>query len=140
MECSYCGADALVRDTRNISYDYRGDSVLIENVTGRFCGQCNEVVPDDADGRRVVRTMLEFKRKVDLEHVDPCFIVTVRRKLKLGQREAAEVFGVGVNAFSSFETGRSKPSVPLVKLLCILDRHPDLLSEVRAACPVLPAE
>lgn len=137
MHCSYCGADLLVRDTRDIPYAYRGETTLIENVTGHFCDHCNEVMPDSADGSRVVREMLEFKKKVDLEHADPLFIVTVRRKLKLGQREAGEVFGVGINAFTDFEKGKARPSVPLVKLLCILNRHPDLLPEVRAACPIV---
>ena len=39
----------------------------------------------------------------------------------------------GVNAFSRYETGRTKPPLALVKLLKLLDRHPELLEEVRAA-------
>jgi Antitoxin component of bacterial toxin-antitoxin system, MqsA len=41
-------------------------------------------------------------------------------------------FGVGVNAFSRYENGKTKPPLALVKLLKMLDRHPDLLAEVRA--------
>jgi HTH-type transcriptional regulator/antitoxin MqsA len=47
------------------------------------------------------------------------------------QREAAEIFGGGVNAFSRYENGRTRPPLALVKLLRVLDRHPDLLAEVR---------
>jgi HTH-type transcriptional regulator/antitoxin MqsA len=65
--------------------------------------------------------------------VDPKFIVRVRKKLKIDQREAAEIFGGGVNAFSRYENGKTKPPLALVKLLKVLDRHPDLLGEVRAA-------
>lgn len=43
------------------------------------------------------------------------------------------IFGGGVNAFSRYENGKTKPPLALVKLLKVLDRHPDLLSEVRAA-------
>jgi HTH-type transcriptional regulator/antitoxin MqsA len=57
----------------------------------------------------------------------------VRKKLALDQREAAEIFGGGANAFSRYENGKTKPSLALVKLLKVLDRHPDLLNEVRAA-------
>ncbi len=64
--------------------------------------------------------------------VDPEFIASVRKKLALDQREAAELFGGGVNAFSRYENGKTKPPLALVKLLKILDRHPDLLNEVRA--------
>jgi HTH-type transcriptional regulator/antitoxin MqsA len=53
------------------------------------------------------------------------------KKLDLDQREAGEIFGGGVNAFSRYENGKTKPSLALVKLLKVLDRHPDLLDEIR---------
>ena len=65
--------------------------------------------------------------------VDPGFIVSVRKKLDLGQKEAGEIFGGGINAFSRYENGKTKPPLALVKLLKVLDRHPDLLNEVRSS-------
>lgn len=59
------------------------------------------------------------------------FIDFVRKKLALYQREAGEIFGGGVNAFSRYENGMTKPPLALVKLLKVLDRHPDLLNEIR---------
>jgi HTH-type transcriptional regulator/antitoxin MqsA len=56
---------------------------------------------------------------------------SVRKKLALDQREAAEIFGGGVNAFSRYENGKTKPPLSLVKLLKVLERHPDLLAEIR---------
>jgi len=76
--------------------------------------------------------MLAFNKQVNAPIVDPEFIVSVRKKLNLDQREAAELFGGGVNAFSRYENGKTKPPVALVKLLRLLDRHPDLLPEVKA--------
>jgi HTH-type transcriptional regulator/antitoxin MqsA len=77
--------------------------------------------------------MLAFNREVNARVVDPSFITRVRKKLDLDQREAAEIFGGGVNAFSRYETGRMVPPVALVKLLKVLDRHPELLKEVRVS-------
>ena len=77
--------------------------------------------------------MLDFNRQVNAAMVDPDFIARVRRKLSLDQREAAEIFGGGVNAFSRYENGKTKPPLALVKLLKVLDRHPDLLTAVRSA-------
>jgi HTH-type transcriptional regulator / antitoxin MqsA len=74
-----------------------------------------------------------FQRQVNAAFVDPDYIAKVRRKLDLDQREAAEIFGGGVNAFSRYENSKTKPSLALVKLLKVLDRHPELLSEVRVA-------
>ena len=77
--------------------------------------------------------MLQFNRQVNAAYVDPGYIAKVRKKLDLDQRQAAEIFGGGINAFSRYENGKTKPSLALVKLLKVLERHPDLLSEVRAA-------
>jgi HTH-type transcriptional regulator/antitoxin MqsA len=38
-----------------------------------------------------------------------------------------------VNAFSRYETSKTKPLLTLVKLLKVLDRHPDLLDEIKVA-------
>jgi len=59
--------------------------------------------------------------------------VSVRKKLAVDQREAAEIFGGGVNAFSRYGNGKTRPPLALVKLLRVLERHPDLLAEVRRA-------
>jgi HTH-type transcriptional regulator/antitoxin MqsA len=77
--------------------------------------------------------MSTFSKQVNASFVDPDFIASVRKKLDLDQREAGEIFGGGVNAFSRYENGKTKPPVALVKLLKVLDRHPELLGEVRAA-------
>ena len=77
--------------------------------------------------------MLDFNKQVNAAIVDPGFIASVRKKLELDQRQAAEIFGGGVNAFSRYENGKTKPPVALIKLLKVLDRHPELLEEVRAS-------
>lgn len=133
MKCPVCGAAELVRDTRDLSYVYKGEATTIAAVTADFCPACNESITDAAETDRVMRDMQAFNQQVNAAIVDPAFIVGVRRKLDLGQREAAELFGGGVNAFSRYENGRTKPPLALVKLLKILDRHPELLDEVRAA-------
>ena len=133
MKCPNCGAAKLVRGMRGIPYVYKGEQTRIPSVTGDFCPKCGESVLDMDESARVSGLMLDFNKQVNAAAVDPDFIANVRKKLQLDQREAAEIFGGGVNAFSRYETGRTKPPVALVKLLKVLDRHPDLLAEVRAA-------
>ncbi len=131
MRCPACGAAELVHDTRDVPYTYKGESTIIPAVTGDFCPACGEVVMEMPEGIRHSVTMLAFNKQVNASIVDPIFIATVRKKLALDQREAAEIFGGGVNAFSRYETGKTKPPLALVKLLKVLDRHPDLLNEIR---------
>lgn len=133
MKCPACGGARLVHDTRDLPYTYKGETTTIPAVTGDFCQACGEAVLDMAESARTSAMMLEFNKEVNASIVDPEFIAKVRKKLNLDQRQAAEIFGGGVNAFSRYENGKTKPPLALVKLLKVLDHHPELLDEVRAA-------
>jgi HTH-type transcriptional regulator/antitoxin MqsA len=132
MKCPCCGAAKLLRETRDITYSYKGETTTIRAVTGDFCPACDEVLLDREQGDRYSDCVGSFQRQVNAAYVDPNFIAKVRKKLDLDQRQAAEIFGGGINAFSRYENGKTKPPLSLVKLLKVLDRHPELLSEVRA--------
>lgn len=132
MKCPACGAAELAHDFRDVPYIYKGETTAIPDVEGEFCSACGEVVMDRAAADRCSASMLDFHKQVNASIVDPAFIACVRRKLALDQREAAEIFGGGVNAFSRYENGKTKPPLALVKLLKVLDRHPELLNEVRS--------
>lgn len=132
MKCPSCVVADLVHDTRDMPYTYKGETTVIPAVIGEFCPACDESILDADESRRTMCFMLEFNKQVNASIIDPNFIISVRKKLLLDQREAAEIFGGGVNAFSRYESGKTKPPLALVKLLKILDRHPDLLNEVRA--------
>ncbi len=133
MKCPNCAAAQLVRATRDMPYTYKGESTTLPFVAGEFCLTCGESVLSALESARVSGLMLAFNKQVNASIVDPGFIASVRKKLALDQREAAEIFGGGVNAFSRYENGKTKPPLALVKLLKVLNRHPDLLKEVRAA-------
>lgn len=132
MRCPECGGSELVRERQDMPYDYRGETMVIEGVLADWCPACGEGVLDLDEDERIGQLMVAFNKQVNAAIVDPAFIVLVRRKLELDQREAGEIFGGGVNAFSRYETGRTKPPLALVKLLKLLDRHPNLLEEIRA--------
>jgi HTH-type transcriptional regulator/antitoxin MqsA len=127
-----CAGAELVHDTRDIPYTYKGESTVIPEVSGDFCPACGEAVLEKRESVRISALMLGFNKQVNASIVDPAFIASVRKKLALDQREAGEIFGGGVNAFSRYENGKTKPPLALVKLLKVLDRHPDLLAEIRS--------
>lgn len=131
MKCPVCGGAELVNETRDLPHAYKGSSMTIAGVTGQYCPACNEAVLDAAEAKRVMAEVAAFTRKVNASLVDPQFIASVRKKLALDQREAAEIFGGGVNAFSRYETGKTRPPLALIKLLRVLDRHPEILNEIR---------
>jgi HTH-type transcriptional regulator / antitoxin MqsA len=132
MKCPACETAELVHDSHDLHYTYKGEVTVFPSIAGDFCPACGEAVLDLAESARINAAILKFNKQVNAAIVDPQFIARVRKKLALDQREAAEIFGGGVNAFSRYENGKTKPPMALVKLLKVLDRHPDLLAEVRA--------
>lgn len=133
MNCPVCATADLIADVRDVPYVYKGETTVIPSVAGEFCPACGEAVLAPQESTRVSAAMLDFNKQVNAASVDPAFIARVRKKLSLDQREAAEIFGGGVNAFSRYENGKTRPPLALVKLLKVLDRHPHLLDEIRAA-------
>lgn len=133
MKCPICSATELIHDTRDLPYTYKGESTVIALVTSDFCPACAESILNTTESDRVMREMRAFSKHVNAAYVDPSYIANMRKKLALDQREAAEIFGGGINAFSRYENGKTKPPLALVKLLKVLERHPDLLNEVRMA-------
>jgi HTH-type transcriptional regulator/antitoxin MqsA len=130
MKCPNCGGAELIHDQRDMPYVYKGESTLIPAVTGDFCPVCGEAVLEMGESVRTSALMLDFNKQVNATIVDPQFIAGVRKKLHLDQRKASEMFGGGVNAFSRYENGKTKPPLALVQLLKVLDRHPELLAEL----------
>jgi HTH-type transcriptional regulator / antitoxin MqsA len=131
MKCPNCGAADLVHNVRDLPYIYKGEATVFPQIAGDYCPACGEGVFDAATSCVIGASMKAFGKQVNAAIVDPSIISSVRKKLDLDQREAAEIFGGGANAFSRYENDKTKPPLALVKLLKVLDRHPDLLAEVR---------
>lgn len=133
MQCPSCGAAEMIPGPHDVTYTYKGVTTVVSNVQGDRCPACQELLLARDEGDRYSHAIAQFRQQVNATLVDPSFIAYMRKKLDLDQREAGEIFGGGVNAFSRYENGKAKPPVALVKLLKLLDQHPDLFSEVKAA-------
>jgi HTH-type transcriptional regulator/antitoxin MqsA len=65
MKCPVCGGPGLVRDTRNLQYNYHGHTATIPDVTGEFCNACGEVTLDAAEAERYSEAVDAFVAYVD---------------------------------------------------------------------------
>ena len=108
--------------------EYAGRKVKVEGLSGWRCGACGEVEFDAESAHRyagagdaLVLRERERQRKE---------IRRIRRKLGLSQVAAARLTGGGHNAFSRYERGEVAPLPAVVKLLRLLDKHPDLLRDI----------
>ena len=129
MKCPACGHGEMVTEVREERLSYGGQSLTLHDVRGAFCPSCGEGVWDEESYRRVSEAQSELVRAARGEVGDD--IRRIRKNLRLTQSELAEAFGVGKVAFSRYERGETRPPAPLVKLLKLVELHPELLNELR---------
>lgn len=129
MKCPACGYPEMVVKTLDETLSYGGRSLTLNSMRGEFCLSCGEGVWDEESYGRYIEAQADLLRaaKGDMS-VD---IRRIRKNLKLTQAEAGRAFGIGKVAFSRYERGKTRPPAPLVKLLKLVQRHPDLLNEIR---------
>jgi HTH-type transcriptional regulator/antitoxin MqsA len=114
-----------------VSHAGRGEEIA--GLAGWRCSDCGEAEFEPESARRYAdagdRLVLQARtqRQRDLRRI--------RRKLGLTQRQAARLTGGGHNAFSRYERGEAEPMPAVVHLLHLLDRHPELLSELSVEDP-----
>jgi len=128
MKCPACGHPKMVAKTKDETLSYGSHSLTLHAMHGEFCSSCGEGVWDTESYRRYTEAQAALLRaaKGDIS----ADIRRIRKKLNLTQTELAKSFGVGKVAFSRYERGETRPPGPLVKLLKLIERHPELLVEI----------
>jgi HTH-type transcriptional regulator / antitoxin MqsA len=130
MLCYECGNAELIHETRDLEYSYRGQRTIIKGVEGDFCPACGESFLDDEQAEHYSDRCLDFNRLVNARDFDIELFLRVRDKFGLTRKDAGEIFGGGVNAFSRYETGRTLPPKSLIQLFTILDKQPAAIEHI----------
>jgi HTH-type transcriptional regulator/antitoxin MqsA len=128
-QCPSCDQAEMAFAERDIPFEYKGERLVVLKVAGWVCTLCGEGVFADGEGKRYADALDNFVNDVDKAQRED--LRRIRRKLHLSQREAAGLFGGGTNAFSEYERGVTKPSKSTLLLMKLLEKHPDLMDEVR---------
>jgi HTH-type transcriptional regulator / antitoxin MqsA len=121
--------ELLKRDVRPFTVTYKGQSITVD-LPGYYSASSDEGVLI-GDDMRVTDEALRILKEQTEGLPSPATIKRIRAKLKLSQREAGALFKVGENAFDKYERGLITPSGPTVQLIKMLDRHPELVDELR---------
>ena len=124
--CPLCGLGTLHDGIKTAVQEYKGHRFSSKNH-GAFCDQCADGMVQYDAGEEAA--WLAFRDKVDATAAAE--LARIRKKLKLTQLEAARLAGGGKNAFSRYERGHTKPLVAVINLFRLLDRHPELLNDLR---------
>lgn len=127
-KCPECGKAMKRDESRTERVEYDGEVTFVEGLAGWFCVACGEAILDDESARRygeagdTLLARARERRQAEIRRI--------RKKLKLTQIQASQLVGVGKVAFSRYERGETQAPAPLVKLLRLVDHHPELVGEV----------
>ncbi|RUW60414.1 type II toxin-antitoxin system MqsA family antitoxin [Mesorhizobium sp. M7A.F.Ca.US.008.03.1.1] len=121
--------ETLTREVRPFTVAYKGESIIVD-LPGYYPASGDEGVHVGDDMAAVDAALRVLKEKIDGVPA-PATIRRMRTKLNLSQREAGSLFKVGENAFDKYERGLIEPSGPTIQLMTLLEKHPELLDELR---------
>jgi len=127
-ECHFCQNGFLERKTIKETHTYKGHTFEIEQP-GEFCNVCDEGVLNGTDLKATEKPIRDFQAKID-GLLTSTEIMKVRKKLKLSQKQVAEICGNDPNTFMRYERGEATPQRAISNLLIILNNHPELLLEL----------
>lgn len=65
--------------------------------------------------------------------IDGYDVAALRKKMKLSQPKFARLFNVSTDAVRNWEQGRRTVSGPVVRLMQIAEKHPEIIQEELAA-------
>lgn len=127
-KCPTCFQGSLEQRVKRTQFEYRGHTLGYDQ-DGAWCSACGEGIVTGKEAATSESILDDFVASVDRE--EAAELARIRKKLGLSQKEAAMIAGGGHNAFSRYERGEVKPVAAVVNLFRLLDRHPDLLNELK---------
>ncbi len=68
MQCIFCGQSEMRLESRSISYSYKGFELVIPDVCGEYCPECDESIHDENSSRYLSDAMLKFNGEVNGRH------------------------------------------------------------------------
>jgi HTH-type transcriptional regulator / antitoxin MqsA len=123
--CPLCAVGVLHDGSKMVAQEYKGQAYSAQ-TRGAFCDHCHDGFAEFDTNEEAA--WLAFRDQVDAQCASE--LSRIRKRLKLTQVQAARLAGGGKNAFSRYERGQAKPVAAVVNLFKLLDKHPELVSEL----------
>jgi len=128
--CPMCEQAALQPKTYTGEIEHNAHRLEVHGLEFYCCPECDAdpVFPDQA--RRNHRRFQDARRRADglLTSEE---IVRIREALGLTQKQAAELFGGGANAFSKYERGDVIQSIAMDRLIRMVQLHPEYVETLK---------
>ncbi|HAI70270.1 MAG TPA: hypothetical protein DCM38_12645 [Gammaproteobacteria bacterium] len=128
--CPVCEKGEIIFKKGPSSFCYKGHDFTLEDLEYCECLACQyEIILPEQSTRNEARIRDEH-RKIDglLTRAE---ISELRKRLKITQNQAAQIFGERVNAFSKYESGEATQNQAMDKLMKLALNVPQCFEELR---------
>lgn len=130
--CLNCEQSDMELRTKDVIIELDGLTRVVPGLKGWHCPACGEIeFVGDGSAKRYAVALESLAAERDAQQREE--LARIRKRLKLTQAQAAAIAGGGPNAFSRYERGKARPVAAVVNLFRLLDKHPELLAELRSA-------
>ena len=130
--CLNCEQSDMELRTKDVTIELDGLSRVVPGVKGWHCPACGDIeFVGNGSAKRYAAALDALAAERDALQRDE--LARIRKRLKLTQAQAAAIADGGPNAFSRYERGKARPVAAVVNLFRLLDKHPELLAELRSA-------
>ena len=121
----------LVHERKDMIISVDGSTVTVPAIAGWHCPVCGECEFDAGEAQRYADALSALRKDAATRQGQA--LRAARKRLHLSQKDAGLLFGGGVSAFSEYERGKTQPHKSTVLLLKLLEKHPELMNEIRRA-------
>lgn len=129
--CPVCGNQSLTEGTHDLGLVWADRKIQVSNLEHYDCSVCGADPAFPEQIRRNELKIADAKRRAQ-GLLTAAEIREIREELGLSQADAAALFGGGANAFSKYERGEVIQSVPMDRLLRVVNAYPFVAATLRA--------
>jgi HTH-type transcriptional regulator / antitoxin MqsA len=127
--CPMCDFPGAEERTYSETVVHEGRKIEVKGVRHYVCPKCDSEFMDDQQSRQNL-VLAQSALGETPRYVLPNQIKQWREQIGLTQREAAMLFGGGINAFSKYENGTIVQTDAMDNLLWITMRYPGLICDL----------
>ena len=129
VACHECGR-TMERGFRPVALEHKGLTTEVD-MPGWYCANCGESIHSGGDMAVSDRALNRMKAEV-AGLLPPEEVRSIRKRLKLSQRDAGAIIGGGPNAFQKYESGEVLVSKAVSSALVLLDSNPEGLAVLKS--------
>lgn len=128
--CPICGSESLIKKNITETFEYKGQTIDIEDYIILECQECEESIIDKATLKEAEKVIRDFHRSID-GLLTSKEIRTIRKALGFTQKDFGLLLGGGKKGFARYESCSVTQSKAMDNLLRVVMETPVVIDTLQ---------